>query len=409
MLFSIVYGLILVAVTLAGVEILASFLVPPWPQRALRSVEVAASPQAGINSWGMRDRERTIDKPAGVGSRVTIVGDSFVENHATRLSLPIAIEQKLSAKASPIEVVSLGVSATGIASYYYRLKDVGLAMGSDAIVVLFYAGNDFVAANESFDSWNFPPLIDESPGRAILGRIMPRTNWLLINRLRLSELLKGNKGVENEVDTLIRAIRLPPDERVRALSRHVKTYYHPEMPEAQIAEIIGRAGPGFWQQFEERDVDREQLYGWILDLLVGKDIDRFAGLSLTPEDAARIVSREEIVATLSWLKAMNDVARARGVPLLLALAPVALVDPTFADFWKPWPRFFGWNYLSDARHTQLATALAGTDIHVVDLRADLAGIPNTYRKADAHWTEKGLDIVASRLTREIEALAGRKR
>ena len=131
----------------------------------------------------MRDRERTIDKPAGVASRVTIVGDSFVENHATRLSLPIAIEQKLSAKASPIEVVSLGVSATGIASYYYRLKDVGLAMASDAVVVLFYAGNDFVAANESFDSWNFPPLIDESPGRAILGRIKPRTNWLLTRAL----------------------------------------------------------------------------------------------------------------------------------------------------------------------------------------------------------------------------------
>lgn len=408
-IFAIVYGLILAAITLAGIEVLASFMVPPWPQRALRSVEVPASPQAGTNSWGMRDRERTIEKPAGASARVAIVGDSFVENYASSRSLPTAIGQQLLDKASSIEVVSLGVSATGIASYYYRLKDVGLAISSDAVVVMFYAGNDFVSAGESFDSWSFPPLIDESPGRAILGRFMPRTNWLLINRLRLSELLKGNKGVENELDILLSAMRLPPDERVRALTRHVKTHYHPEMPEAQIAEIIGRAGPGFWRQFEEREVDREYLYGWILDLMVGKDVDRFAGLSLTPEDAARIVSREEITATLSWLKAMNDVARARGVPLLLALAPVALVDPTFADFWKPWPRFFGWNYLSDVRHRQLATALAGTDIHVVDLRTELAGIPNTYRKADAHWTEKGLDIVARRLTREIEALVGRKR
>lgn len=408
-LFAIVYGLLLVVVTLAGVEILASFMVPPWPQRALRSIEVPASPQAGTNSWGMRDRERTIEKPAGVATRVTIVGDSFVENYASSRSLPTAIGRQLSAKASTIEVVSLGVSATGIASYYYRLKDVGLAISSDAVVVLFYAGNDFVLPDESFASWRLPPLIDESPGRAILGRVMPRTNWLLVNRLRLSELLRGNKGIENELETLTHATRLPQDERVRALTRHLKTHYHPEVPEARIAEIVGRAGPGFWRQFEEREVDREYLYGWILGLMVGKEEESGADLSLTREAAARLVSRDEIAATLSWLTAMNDVARARGVPLLLALAPVALVDPTFSDFWQPWPRFFSWNYLSDERHKRLAAALAGTDIHVVDLRTELAGIPNTYRKSDAHWTEKGIDLVARRLTREIEALAERKR
>ena len=399
----------LAAVTLAGIEMLASLFVPPWPQRALRSVEVVVSPHSDTNSWGMRDRERTIEKPVGVGSRIAIVGDSFVENFGIRLSLPAAIERKLSARTSSMEIVSLGVSATGVASYYYRLKDVALAIGSDAVVVLFYAGNDFVLLNESFDPWRFPPLIDESPGRAILGTIMPRTNWMLVNRLRMSELLKGNKGIEDERNILARALRLPPEERVRVLTRHVKTHYHPAMTEPQIAEIIGRAGPGFWRQFEERAVDREHLYGWMLDLLVGKEVDRFAGLSLTPEDAARMVSREETNATLSWLEAMNGVARARGVPLILALAPVGLVDPDFTDFWRPWPRFFGWNYLSDARHRQLAAALAGTDIHFVDLRTDLAGIPYTYRKSDAHWTEKGLEIVARRLTREIEAVVDRKR
>lgn len=351
----------------------------------------------------MRDSERAIEKPIDVASRVVIVGDSFVENYASRLSLPVAIGQNLPARPTT-EILSLGVSGSGIVSYYYRLRDIGLAISSDAVVVLFYSGNDFISPSESFHSWRFPPLIDESPGRAILGSIMPRTNWLLINRLRLSEFLRNNKSVDHELDTLARAVSELQDERVRTLVRHMKAHYHPEVPEYQIAEIIGRAGPRFWLQFEDRQVDREYLYGWILNLMVGRELDPNADLALTGESAASLVNRQEITATLSWLKAMNDVARARGVPLILALAPVGLVDPTFADFWRPWPRLFSWNYLSDERHRQLAVALADTDIHVVDLRKDLDGIPNTYRKSDAHWTEKGVDIVARRLACEIKAV-----
>ncbi|MGZ5870103.1 MAG: hypothetical protein ACXWIX_10995, partial [Croceibacterium sp.] len=92
LLFGVTFGLILAIVTLAGIEALASFYTPAWPARALVSLEPATSPHEpqppfnrqpwlgdADNSWGMRDIERTVAKPAGA-FRAVFVGDSFVES-----------------------------------------------------------------------------------------------------------------------------------------------------------------------------------------------------------------------------------------------------------------------------------------------------------------------------------------
>src|SRR5262245_4239735 len=68
--FGFVFGAILLVTTLAGIELLSSFFVPPWPARALNPREpaqarVLSTPFRGQswladpdNSWGMRDHER---------------------------------------------------------------------------------------------------------------------------------------------------------------------------------------------------------------------------------------------------------------------------------------------------------------------------------------------------------------
>src|SRR5262245_52884983 len=103
--FGAVYGLVLVVVTLVGIELLASFFVPAWPARALivrepGSMAMLSAPFArqpwladADNSWGMRDRERTLAKPAGT-YRAMFVGDSFVESRFTPLTLPAAVMQR---------------------------------------------------------------------------------------------------------------------------------------------------------------------------------------------------------------------------------------------------------------------------------------------------------------------------
>src|SRR5689334_19558001 len=193
------FGTILVLVTLVGIEFLSSFYVPAWPARAMNPREPAperplpapfknqpwlADPD---NSWGMRDSERTIAKPAGA-YRAVFVGDSFVDSRFTPLSLPAAVHQRVPASQN-VEAVNLGVGATDPRSYYYRIRDVAVELQPDAVLLFIYAGNDFMSPGEGYSIW--PRWVDESPGGALLGMVMPRTNWLVVNRLDLAAFFRS--------------------------------------------------------------------------------------------------------------------------------------------------------------------------------------------------------------------------
>ncbi|MBY0322073.1 MAG: hypothetical protein K2X72_25330 [Reyranella sp.] len=163
-----------------GIEILSSFYVPAWPARAMNPREPAlvrvlptpfknqpwfADPD---NSWGMRDSERTIDKPLGTW-RAIFVGDSFVDSRFTPLSLPAAVQQRTQ-PGQKIEAVNLGVPATDPRSYYFRVRDVAVELQPDAVLLFIYAGNDFMPPDKGYSIW--PRWVDESPGGALLGMVM---------------------------------------------------------------------------------------------------------------------------------------------------------------------------------------------------------------------------------------------
>ncbi|MBI3198119.1 MAG: hypothetical protein HYZ40_11575 [Rhodospirillales bacterium] len=412
--FGIAYGLILTIATLAGIEIVASFYVPPWPARALRVVEPVTMPTTlgepfsrqpwlaePQNSWGMRDRERTPAKPAAT-DRVVFVGDSFVESRFTPLSLPAMVERDMAAAGRPIEAIDLGISATGPRSYYYRIRDVALALSPDALLLFIYAGNDFMASDQGYSAW--PRLIDESPGGSILGRLMPRTNWLLINRLKLAEFFRGRPaGPPGEEALIDEAVRAPGDEPLGRLVDHVKRYRAPHLPKTQIAEILSRGGGRYWRAAGADGEEHEYLLGWMLDILMKWEASDF-DVARDRQDAVRLADAGEVQATLSWIEAIDHLARAHHVPLAVFLAPVGGVDPDYAAFWKPWPRAYSWTWLSDERQSRLVTALGRTKIRFVDLRQDLEGIAGAYRKLDGHWSRKGQAIVAARVERELRSL-----
>ena len=189
---------LLAMVTLAGLEVLASFVVPPWPARELRPVDVTnlssldlqAAPQ--YNSWGENDRERSLQKPAGTAFRTIMVGDSFLEGVFVRKPVGARVEALLGAQGHrDMEVVNLGVSASGPPQYYYRIRNVALSLQPDAVVLLFFSGNDFVSDSLSWS--NVPPPIAERPQPSWLGAVAPRLTWLVVNRLGLSEF--GRAGV----------------------------------------------------------------------------------------------------------------------------------------------------------------------------------------------------------------------
>ena len=412
--FGAIFAAILLVVTLGGVELMASFFVPSWPARAMLGREPRTTPAALAvpfdrdrwlsepeNTWGMRDRERTLAKPPGT-YRAVFVGDSFVESRFTPLSLPAAVQQRLDPSEKKIEAIDLGISATDPRSYYFRIRDVALEMTPDALLMFIYSGNDFMPPNEGYSSW--PRFMDVSPGSSIVGSILPRTNWLLVNRLNLADLFKPGPQAApppNEEALIYDAVTASADQRVQRLAAHIKKYRYPALSEARIAEILSRGDSRFLDIALPHDGEQDYLMGWALDILMSWETGTWPVAS-SRQDATRLADNGHADATLSWIKASEHLARDRHVPLLLFLVPVGSVDPDYAAFWKPWPRAFSWNYVCEEWHAKLAAALAKNGIRFVDLRDDLAGVPGTYRKLDGHWSQKGLAIVADRVARELK-------
>jgi hypothetical protein len=412
LIFGAIFGAILLAVTLAGIEFMASFYAPSWPARAMNPrepapVRVLSTPfkrQPWLadpdNSWGMRDRERTVAKLPGT-FRAVFVGDSFVESRFTPSSVPAAVEQRL-ASEDRIETVNLAVGATDPRSYYYRIRDVALDLKPDVVLLFIYAGNDFVAPDQGYSIW--PRLVDESPGGSLVGSIMPRTNWLLVNRLDLAAFFRSRtKAPPHDEDMLYAAVTAPDNERLKRVVAYAKNYHFPELSEEQITSILSRGDNRFLNIALPHEGEQEYLLDWMFDTLMSWEASNF-DVAANRQDAARLAGNGEVEATASWIEATERVLRSQGIPLVVFLAPVGSGDPEYADFWKPWPRAYSWNYICDERDSRLAASLSKAGIRYVDLRDNLANIPGTYRKLDGHWSQKGEAIVADRATSELKTL-----
>jgi hypothetical protein len=409
-----VYLLLLFSVTLAGAEYLASFSAPSWPARDLRpiSAESLAKNAAAVfadspelmpvyNDWGVRDRARSIARPPDVRLRSVLVGDSFLEGYFVRSPISELIERRWAGKGRPdSEAINLGIAATGPRHYYYRIKSVALELHPDAIVVFVYAGNDFIASR--LGDIALPALAEELPVPSILGTVAPRTNWLVANRLGLSEIGRVNKDIAGEFTLLNEWAQLPTAERLEAVVRHMKKHYFPQLGEDTIREILMRGGERFWLAVAKRSVDREFVAGWLLSGIIDWETGQW-GVPSDAAEADRMVDTRMVDGTRSWLVGAERIAKAHGSQLFVALVPVGAVDPNYVEFWRPWPRYFSYSLSADARHKRLAAELRQQGMQVIDLREDLDGVRGTYRLTDGHWTELGTEIVAERVSRALLA------
>jgi hypothetical protein len=392
------YLVLLLGAALAGSEAIASFIVPSWPARDMRPIEVAALPDVAYNDWALRDRPRSFERPADVRFRSILVGDSFLEGVFLRAPLSAFVEQRLAAAGqTDAEAINFGVSATGPRHYYYRIKNVGLTLKPDAIVLAVYAGNDFVQT--PFGGWMRPPIA-ELPLPSLLAGPAPRTTWLAVNRLGLSEFGRNNKIIDGEFAQLNEWLKLPADQRLDRIVQHLQRNYRPELSEEAIREILSRGGDRFWTAFARPHPDQEFLAGWLLSGMIDWETGSWT-MPRTAEEADRLDGTRMVDETLSWLVAADRLAKENGVQLVVALIPVGTVDPAYVDFWRLWPKYFSTSLSADARHRRLVVKLRQTAVPFFDLRDDLSGVPGTYRLTDGHWTERGTEIVADRISREL--------
>jgi lysophospholipase L1-like esterase len=98
-----------------------------------------------ISSQGFRDREYAREKGTGT-YRVVVLGDSMTEGLQVRAeeTYPKVLDQRLK-DAFPgrnVEVINLGVSGYGTAQQYLLLKDRGLQLRPDLVVLPVFSIND---------------------------------------------------------------------------------------------------------------------------------------------------------------------------------------------------------------------------------------------------------------------------
>src|SRR5712672_3633533 len=107
--------------------------------------------------------------------------------------------------------------------------------------------------------------------------MMPRTNWLLVNRLDLSNFFQARAPAPPNEEVMLEAARnASPDERLERIVAHLKKYNYPHLPEARIAEILSRGDNRFWLAATSSEGEQEFLMGWALDILINwesKDFD----------------------------------------------------------------------------------------------------------------------------------------
>jgi hypothetical protein len=139
------------------------------PQLLFRVVPSASRPD--INRQGFRDREFT---PKGAKKRLLVVGDSFVmgNNVAPGENVPRQLEGLLPGW----EVLNLGVLGYGPDQELLRLRQDGLALQPDAVLVCLFPANDFndLAKNRRADvagwlRWRLPLLVR----KLCTGRFLP--------------------------------------------------------------------------------------------------------------------------------------------------------------------------------------------------------------------------------------------
>ena len=367
-LFWPLFAALLAATTLAGSELVASFLVPSWPAREIRPIAVASTPGIAYNDWALRDRPRRIERPGDVRFRALLVGDSFLEGAFLRAPLSAFVEERLARSGqADAEAINLGVSATGPPHYFYRVRNVGLRLRPDAIVLSVYAGNDFVARPHGR---LLPPVIAELPLPSLIGSLAPRTTWLAVNRLGLSEFGRANRAIDHEFEDLNAWLDLPPADRLDRIAAHVQRHYFPRLDRETIREILSRGDNRFWTAFARQPGDRELLAGWLLSGLIDWETGTWT-MPRNADEADRLDGASMVDQTLSWIVATRRMARDNGIELIVCLVPVGTVDPAYVDFWKAWPKYFSASLSADARHRRLAVALRQAGVPFFDLRDDL--------------------------------------
>lgn len=136
------------------------------PGAEVRYVRSEFDHRVRINSFGLRDNEHSLKKPAGV-TRILVLGDSFAEGKQVLLeeTFPKQLESMLRSQSSNRrwEVVNGGVSGYGTAEEIKFFELYGRVFEPQIVILAFFVGNDLEDnRNSPFFRWHDGRLEERS-------------------------------------------------------------------------------------------------------------------------------------------------------------------------------------------------------------------------------------------------------
>ena len=193
-----------------------------------------------MNSSGMRDKERTVNKPENT-YRIAFLGDSFVEAIHVPLEYTAAaiMEQELAdcsgLKGKNVEVLNFGVQGYGTAQELMTLRHQVWQFSPDLVLLGFYPGNDIRNNYKPLEHDHFRPYFTRENGEWAIddsfktmtqlerdyystSRVDYLPRWLLessriLQLIRRAEAQAKQRQFERDYEqTNINFYKEPPDE-----------------------------------------------------------------------------------------------------------------------------------------------------------------------------------------------------
>lgn len=144
-----------------------------------------------INSLGMADKERTVEKPPNT-YRIAVVGCSQTQGDLAPMPerFTSLIEDRLNAEGSPVkyEVLNFGVSAFSIGQEYVRLRDFALKFKPD--LVMFDARPNallYMGPYQTKGVYNSRPIFGITPDGTLVEDRHSQQHWMQSGEFRFMQ------------------------------------------------------------------------------------------------------------------------------------------------------------------------------------------------------------------------------
>jgi lysophospholipase L1-like esterase len=229
-----------------------------------------------INSQGLRDVERPVEKPAGT-QRIAVLGDSIAFGFGVEReqAFPALLERRLAERfpGRPIEVLNFGVPGYDTAQEAALLEQVAAPFAPDLVLITYFV-ND---VEPEFDETTEPVAVRWARRLGLSGvdrgaenRGLERATWFLRRHSRAAELVLGQAFLalrRHGIESVLRANYVPRSagwEKVRTSLARARDWCQTRGIELHLACFPYLPGLGeryAWEQEEGRVLELARELG----------------------------------------------------------------------------------------------------------------------------------------------------